>query len=103
MEQSASRLCALGDEAREERGRWWRDALARSVISLTEHDDGFELTLRNDAQTLAEMNALVAAEARCCSWLNLVLEPGDVLTLRIMADSAEGRRTAGALTGEVAS
>ena len=62
---------------------------ADSLIGRDADGDEHVLRFRSDAQTRRRLEEIVAAEARCCSFLDLTLEEQDgelVLTLAAPAD-----------------
>ncbi len=87
LEQRLAEIAALGEE---------------SLIESRTVDDRHLLRFRPDAATRRRLEAIVAAESQCCSFLDLSLsEEGGELLLSIEAPEA-GRETADALAAAFA-
>jgi AcrR family transcriptional regulator len=95
--------CSLGAGALEERLAAIAAIGADSLISHRAEDDRHLLCFRADAATRQRLDAIVAAEAECCSSLELSLDrKGDELMLAIAAPrqaQALADGLAGAFTG----
>jgi MerR family copper efflux transcriptional regulator len=64
--------------------RAWIDDLSQRLVARTQTPDGAVLRFRADADTERQLEALVAAEARCCPFLAFgVTANGDALELRV--------------------
>lgn len=78
--------CSLGAGALEERLAAIAEIGAESLISRRAESGRHLLCFRADAATRRRLEEIVAAEAKCCSFLELSLEQeGDELVLSITA------------------
>jgi len=75
--------CTLGADALSRREaeirRLFRDALVDSRL------EGSRLALRFEGEASGRVEALVAAERQCCSFLKVSVDPGPVLVLEAPA------------------
>lgn len=86
MTDSDSMTCSLGAGALEERLVAIAEIGADSMISRHAEDDRHLLCFRADATTRKRLEGILAAEAECCSSLDLSLEQkGGELVLAIAA------------------
>ena len=91
MSRHSPVVCTLTDAERKERGTTWQQVARTAVSAIEEREDGFVLTFNGDRATFEEIRNLVEAERRCCQWMTLDLQDGSPATLRIAADTVEGR------------
>jgi hypothetical protein len=80
--------CTLDEVALDERIRDWQGVVARATSRRVE-DGRVVATYPNDAQLLARLRELIAAEAECCSFLRFRLDemPDAIVTeLRLPDD-----------------
>lgn len=80
--------CTLDEAALDERIRDWQGVAARATSRRVE-DGRVVATYPNDAQLLARLRDLIAAEAECCSFLRFRLDetPDAIVTeLRLPDD-----------------
>ena len=74
---------------------------ARSLLRADRTADAHVLRFRPDGETRRELEQIVAAERRCCPFLQLGLQDGGELVLTIAAPE-EGREAAAALAAAFA-
>jgi MerR family transcriptional regulator, copper efflux regulator len=79
--------CSLTPGGARERAARWRRLLDDATIARTATDRGAQVRLRSHANTAAELDALVAAEAECCPFLALsVRRSGAKLVLDVTGE-----------------
>ena len=61
-------LCTLEDSELAVRGAQWRDLLG-SATQRMETPDGVRLVFPPDVRIAERLDALIAKEASCCSWM----------------------------------
>jgi hypothetical protein len=66
-------LCTLSDSEFAVRGAQWRELLA-SATERVETPDGVRLVFPPDARIAEQLDALIAKEASCCSWMAFDVE-----------------------------
>jgi hypothetical protein len=70
---------------------------ALGATSLTSHEttkEGHVLRFRNDKETHQRLKSIVAAEAKCCSFLEMAIEERNDDLLLVIDAPAEGRAVA---------
>jgi hypothetical protein len=67
---------------------------AESLVSRERERDRHLLRFRNEPGTRDRLEAIIAAEAECCAFLELSLTQEDGLLVLTVAAPADGRRTA---------
>lgn len=81
--QSLPIACTLAGEELRERGDWL-ERLGRHVVRREPRPGGAVVRFRREQGVEAELQAVVAAEARCCPFLTLSLRPaGEFLELDV--------------------
>jgi hypothetical protein len=83
--------CSLDDAARADRIRAWQ-RIAKNATSRRVEHGSYVATYPNDAQLLRRLRELIAAEAACCSFLQIRLDetPKSIVTeLRLPADASD--------------
>lgn len=73
-----------------------------SLIDHATDDDRHLLRFRSDAQTRRRLEEIVAAEAECCSFLDLALEERDGKLILSVAAPADGQLVADELAATFA-
>lgn len=102
MTEGAPITCSLGASDLRHRLNEIAEVGAKSLIERDIDGDRRLLHFRSDEETRRRLEAIVAAEAKCCSFLNLSLEDrGDVLVLSVSAPK-EGRQVADELAATFA-
>jgi hypothetical protein len=96
MDQPAQPLsCRLDSDDFVDRIEAWREVVARATTQRVE-DGRVVAVYPNDAQLLARLRDLIAAEAECCSFLHFSLEetPNTILTeLRLPDELPDSTRS----------
>lgn len=78
--------CSLGAEDYRERLSSIRKLGEVAFLDVEPRPDGAVLSFRNSEEVRAELSSIVDAEAACCSFLELSVQPdGERLTLAISA------------------
>jgi hypothetical protein len=86
MAEETGAACSLGAEQLRRRLALIAELGDRALLSRSAEGDGHRLRFRAGAETRARLEALVAAERECCSFLALELREEDgELALRIAA------------------
>ncbi len=102
MTEGTPIACSLGASDLRQRLEEIAEVGADGLIESGGAGDRHLLRFRSDARTRARLEAILAAEARCCSFLDLSLEErGGQLVLTVGAP-ADGRVIAGALAAAFA-
>jgi hypothetical protein len=97
MTEGAPIACSLGASELRRRLSEIAEVGAGSLIERSADGDRRLLRFSSDAETRRRLEAIVAAEAKCCSFLDLSLEEqGDELVLSVGAPG-DGRLIADAL------
>jgi hypothetical protein len=74
MTEGTPIACSLDASDLQERLREIAEVGATSLIERSTEGDRHLLRFRSDAETRHRLEAIVAAEAKCCSFLDLALE-----------------------------
>jgi hypothetical protein len=69
--------CSLGASDLRQRLKEIAEVGAESLIERSANGDSHLLRFRSNPETRRHLEAIVAAEAKCCSFLDLALEEGD--------------------------
>lgn len=79
-------VCSLGAGDLEQRLSMIAEIGAQSLIEHQQEGDRHVLRFRSDSRTRERLEAVIAAEAECCAFLDLSLEEdGDQLVLSVAA------------------
>ena len=92
-------VCTLTTIGRLRRGTSWKRSLDRYARRFERLPNGVFVEFK-PGFPIGELRELVAAESKCCRWMNLELqEDADPPTLTITADTDEGVRAIIELAG----
>lgn len=91
MDRERPIICTLTGAERGARSTTWQDAIATMGPTIEERHDGYLLSAMLDLPMFEKLRDLVQAERECCQWMTLELNGGSPATLRISADSIEGK------------
>lgn len=94
MKDEAPIACSLNARELTERLAAIAEIGASSLISREIEDDGHLLRFRKDATTQRRLESIVAAEAKCCSFLDLSLRDRDDELVLSIAAPVDGRAVA---------
>jgi MerR family copper efflux transcriptional regulator len=67
--------CALPADKAERKARNTRSTLGAAALSREEVEGGLRLRFPGDSSTEASIREVIAAESRCCPFLDMTVEP----------------------------
>ncbi len=89
--------CSLGAGELQQRLATIAEVGARSLLSRTMHDESHLLRFRLEPGTRRQLEGIVAAEAECCSFLDLSLREDEGELVMSIAAAENARAVAGDL------
>lgn len=84
-------ICSLNEADFDGREAAWHALLETTAESCRERDDGFDIRLSPDDDTLARLQQLAALEERCCGWMNIEVRRSDTIHVGITSSEPNGK------------